>query len=87
MADRQYSRLLADVLSFGWVLPAAIATGAGLGWLLDRLLVTLPVLTITGGLLGFAAGVWQLWREAEALAARDRDKNGDGPTPDGKGTP
>ncbi len=87
MADRQYSRLLADVLSFGWVLPASIAVGAGVGWLFDRLSGLYPVLTLVFGFLGFAAGVWQLWREAEALAARDRDKNGDGPTPDGKGTP
>ncbi|MFI5182179.1 MAG: AtpZ/AtpI family protein [Thermoanaerobaculia bacterium] len=76
MADRSYSRFLADVLSFGWILPASIGVGAGLGWLLDRLLGLLPVVTITGGFLGFAAGVWQLWREMEALSRRD-----DGPGP------
>ena len=76
MADRSYSRFLADVLSFGWVLPASIAVGAGLGWLLDRFLGFFPVLTIVVGLLGFAAGVWQIWREMEVLSRRD-----DGPGP------
>jgi len=86
VADRQYSRFLADVLSFGWVLPATIAVGAGVGWILDRLFGSYPVLTLVFGFLGFAAGVWQLWREAVALSARDRDKSGNGPTPDGNGT-
>lgn len=85
MADRQYSRFLADVLSYGWVLPAAIAAGAGLGWLVDRALGTLPVATIVVGLLGFAAGVRQIYREMEALSARDRD--GGGKPPDGGETP
>jgi ATP synthase protein I len=85
VADRQYSRFLADVLTYGWVLPAAIAAGAGLGWLVDRVLGTLPVATIVFGLLGFAAGVLQIYREMEALSARDRD--GPGKPPDVGKTP
>ncbi len=85
MADRAYSRLLGDVLSYGWVLPASIATGAGLGWLLDRGLSFFPVLTIAGGLLGFAGGVLQLWRESKALSAATEDPDdapkGGGPAP------
>ena len=38
-------RYFAAVLSFGWVLPAAIAAGAGLGWVLDRFFGMFPVLT------------------------------------------
>ena len=72
MEDRSYARFLADVLSFGWVLPASIAAGAGVGWLLDRLLGLFPILTFAFGFLGFFAGVWQLWREMEALSRRDR---------------
>lgn len=85
MADRQYSRFLADVLTYGLVLPAAIAAGAGLGWLVDRALGTLPVATIVFGLLGFAAGIRQIYREMEALSARDRD--GGGKPPDRGETP
>ena len=86
MADRQYARLLADVLSFGWVLPASIAVGAGLGWLLDRALGTLPVVTIVFGLLGFAGGVRQLYREMEKLSALGRE-NGDGGSKPGGDAP
>lgn len=85
MADRQYARFLADVLTFGWVLPAAIAAGAGLGWLADRALGTRPVATIVFGLLGFAAGMLQIYREMVALSARDG--NGRGKPPDVGKTP
>lgn len=61
------ARLLAAVLSFGWVLPAAIAAGAGLGYLGDRLLGTFPGGTFVGGGLGFAAGLRQLFREASVF--------------------
>lgn len=85
MADRGTSRFLADVLTYGWVLPASIAAGAGLGWLLDRGLGLFPVFTIGCGLLGFAGGVLQLWRETNILTARgdgrdDAPKDG-GPAP------
>jgi F0F1-type ATP synthase assembly protein I len=84
VADRQYTRFLADVLSYGWVLPASIAAGAGLGWLIDRALGTFPVATIAVGLLGFAGGILQIYREMEALSARGRD--GEEP-PEGGGNP
>jgi len=82
MADRGSTRFLGDVLSYGWVLPASIAAGAGLGWLLDRGLGISLVLTIAGGLLGFAGGVLQLWRESNALSAR-ANSPGDGPNDGG----
>ena len=87
MADRQYARFLADVLSFGWVLPASIAVGAGLGWLLDRALGTLPVVTIVFGLLGFAGGVRQLYREMEKLSSMSREKGDGGPRTGGDAPP
>ncbi len=61
-------RFAASVLSFGVFLPAALAVGAGLGWLGDRFFGTFPVLTALGALGGFAAGIRQLLREATALA-------------------
>jgi F0F1-type ATP synthase assembly protein I len=86
VADRVYSRLLGDVLSYGWVLPASIAAGAGLGWLLDRWLGLFPVFTIACGLLGFAGGVLQLWREMNALSAATEDP-GDAPKDGGPAPP
>jgi F0F1-type ATP synthase assembly protein I len=61
------SRFLGDVLTFGWVLPAAIAIGAGLGWLADKLFHSKPILTIAIGLLGAVAGLVQVYRESGRL--------------------
>ena len=61
-------RFLGDVLTFGWVLPAAIAAGAALGYLADRILGIFPVLTASFGALGFVAGLRQIYRESATLA-------------------
>ena len=78
-------RFFADVLSFGWVLPASIAAGAGLGWVGDKLLGTFPVLTAVLGVFGLAAGLRQLLREAEEISddgkAPPRTGPGDGNGP------
>ena len=73
-------RLLGDVLSFGWVLPACLAAGGGLGWLLDRWLGSFPAATLALGLAGFVGGVRQLLRESDRLAGGRRPPGGsDGP--------
>lgn len=64
-------RLLADVLTFGWVLPASIGAGAGLGWLLDKLFGTFPVFTVAIGLLGVASGLVQVYRQMTRIAGGD----------------
>ena len=72
-------RFFADVLSFGWVLPAAIAAGAAIGWLLDHFLGTFPYLTALVALLGLAAGLREILKEAVVLSGdEDKDKKGDG---------
>lgn len=79
-------RLLGDVLSFGWVLPACLAAGGGLGWLLDRWLGSFPAATAILGLLGFAGGLRQLLREADALEGREKGPpSGPGAPPPGGG--
>lgn len=73
-------RLLGDVLSYGWVLPACLAAGGGLGWLLDRWLGSFPAATLLLGLVGFAGGIRQLLVESEKLAGRRKDPpSGTGP--------
>jgi F0F1-type ATP synthase assembly protein I len=67
-------RYFADVLTFGWVLPASIAAGAGLGWVLDKFLGLFPVLTAAVGFLGLVAGLRQIYRESGALS-----RSGKGP--------
>ena len=88
MPDRPGSRgrFLGDVLTFGWVLPAAIAAGAGLGWGADHLLHFFPVVTILGGLIGMAAGMRQLLRESDRISrdvtdvsSEESDKDSAGP--------
>ena len=59
---------MGDVLSFGWVLPACLAVGAGLGWLADKLFGTFPVITIVLALAGAAGGLVQVYRESEKLS-------------------
>jgi F0F1-type ATP synthase assembly protein I len=71
-------RYFADVLTFGWVLPAAIAAGAGLGWVLDRLFGLFPVLTAGLAILGLVAGLRQIYRESGVLS-RGGKGPGDGP--------
>lgn len=77
-------RLLGDVLSFGWVLPACLAAGGGLGWLIDRWIGSFPAATAVLGILGFLGGVRQLFREAESLAGQKKGPPS-GPGPGGGG--
>lgn len=76
--DPGFRRYFADVLTFGWVLPAAIAAGAGLGWVLDKVFGLFPVLTAALGIVGLAAGLRQIYRESEVLS-REGKGPGSGP--------
>ncbi|KAA0255301.1 hypothetical protein FBQ97_00635 [Acidobacteria bacterium ACD] len=87
--DGPRGRFFADVLTFGWALPAAIAAGAGLGWLVDRWLGSFPVATLVLGLLGLAGGLREIFREAASLADEGKGQppreKGDGPGGPGPG--
>jgi F0F1-type ATP synthase assembly protein I len=61
------ARLLADVLTFGWVLPTAMAAGAGLGYLVDRVAGSYPWATGAGGVLGVIAGFREVLRRARSF--------------------
>ena len=75
-ADPESRRFFGDVLTFGWVLPAAIAAGAGLGYLGDRLFGIFPVLTAALGVLGLVAGLRQIYRESSAISNEGRGPRG-----------
>lgn len=65
----------------GLELAVAILAGVGLGYLGDRALGTLPLLTILGSLLGFGAGVMNAWRALNGKYSRvgfDAGKKQDG---------
>ena len=70
--DPESRRFFGDVLTFGWVLPGAIAAGAGLGYLGDRLFGIFPVLTAALGVVGLVAGLRQIYRESAALSGEGR---------------
>lgn len=69
-------RFFAAVLSFGWFLPAALAVGAGAGWVVDRLLGSFPVATAVLTGLGFVAGLREILQASEKLS---RDTGPDDP--------
>jgi len=71
-ADQGSRRFFGDVLTFGWVLPGAIAAGAGLGYLGDRLFGIFPILTAALGILGLVAGLRQIYRESGAISDEGR---------------
>jgi F0F1-type ATP synthase assembly protein I len=72
-------RYFADVLTFGWVLPASIAAGAGLGWVLDKVFGLFPVLTAVLAVVGLAAGLMQIYRESGVLSGGGKGP-GNGPS-------
>jgi ATP synthase protein I len=49
-------------------LVAGVLVGAGLGWLIDKGLGTLPWGVFVFALLGFAAGVWNVMRQAGVVS-------------------
>ncbi|MEM1382500.1 MAG: AtpZ/AtpI family protein [Pseudomonadota bacterium] len=62
-------------------LVVGVLLGAAIGWGLDSLFGTLPLLLIVMGLLGFAAGVRTMLRSADEIrrreAARTREASDD----------
>jgi ATP synthase protein I len=49
-------------------LVAGVLVGAGIGWLIDKGLGTLPWGVFVFALLGFAAGVWNVMRQAGVVS-------------------
>ena len=49
-------------------LVAGVLVGAGLGWLIDRWLGSLPWGMFVFALLGFSAGVWNVMRQAGVVS-------------------
>jgi F0F1-type ATP synthase assembly protein I len=67
--------------SLGFILPAGALLGGAGGWLLDRWLRTSPLLAVTMGFLGAAAGLIEVLRilsRAEKNADSDHSSSGTG---------
>jgi len=55
-------RQLALALELPFIMIGGVLIGGGLGYLADRAMRTAPAVTLIGGLLGFAAGMWDILR-------------------------
>ncbi|MGH9736475.1 MAG: AtpZ/AtpI family protein [Candidatus Acidiferrales bacterium] len=44
------------------IMAGSVVIGGGIGYLLDRYVGTVPMLTVIGGILGFIAGTWDIIR-------------------------
>lgn len=58
--DRRDGLGWGDLATAGLTVAAAIAVGVVVGWLVDRLLGTLPIFLFVGLLLSIAGAVWYL---------------------------
>ena len=66
--EQQPWRMVGVVLSLGFGFVAAVAVGAAIGWWLDKKLGTAPVLVLLCAMLGFVAGLLELYRQLKKLA-------------------
>ncbi|MGE0433353.1 MAG: AtpZ/AtpI family protein [Planctomycetota bacterium] len=66
---RGLNRML-DYAQVGYYFIGAFLGSAGLGWLIDRWLGTLPWGVIVGCLVGLASGGWMTLRELERMSRR-----------------
>jgi F0F1-type ATP synthase assembly protein I len=55
-------RQLAMAMELPFVMVGEVVIGGGIGYLLDRWWHTSPVITLVGGVLGFAGGIWDIIR-------------------------
>jgi ATP synthase protein I len=59
-------RELAMAMELPFIPIAAVLIGGGLGYVLDKKLGTAPLFTLVTGLVGFAAGLWQIIRRVKS---------------------
>lgn len=55
-------RQVASYIGLALTVPAAALVGYGIGYVLDRQFTTKPIFTIIFVVLGFAAGLLEVWR-------------------------
>ena len=67
-----WTRRVGDFLAVPMILAAAPTVGFLVGWFLDRNLQTFPWLTITLLVLGFIAGVREVWQTVKRLQANQK---------------
>lgn len=71
-------RALIDLGYLGFAMGGMVATGALLGYWLDRRWGTTPWLTLTGTLVGMAAGIFYVVVQAQRASRDEGDDSGTG---------
>ena len=69
---------VALAMELPFIMIGGVLIGGGLGYLGDRSFHTSPVLTLVGGLLGFAAGIWDILKRLLHDAKKQGNGNGGG---------
>jgi len=72
--NRSFLQQFALAMELPIIMVGGVLIGGGLGYLVDRSLHSSPALTLVGGLLGFAAGIWDIVKRL----LRDEKKQGNG---------
>jgi F0F1-type ATP synthase assembly protein I len=60
--------------SLGFVIPASVVVGYGLGWLLDRRLHSQPVCALIGGFAGAVLGITEVIQTVLRKQKSDEDR-------------
>lgn len=63
-------------MSLPFALMVSVILGGGAGYLLDRWLHTTPILSLILGVLGFAAGLWDVLRQLSKEEKREQGNGG-----------
>jgi ATP synthase protein I len=69
---------LAMAMELPFIIIGGVLIGGGLGWLLDRWLHTSPALALIFGVLGFAAGIWDILKRLSRAEKKEQQGNGGG---------
>ncbi|MGA3295117.1 MAG: AtpZ/AtpI family protein [Candidatus Acidiferrales bacterium] len=69
-------RQLSLAMELPFVMVAGIVIGGGIGYFLDRWLHISPALTLTGGALGFAWGMWDILRRLSRERNQESGRGG-----------
>ena len=70
--DRPWTRRVGEFLTIPFTLASAPTIGFLFGWFLDRRLQTFPVLTVLLLVLGFIAGVREVWRSVKDSESKEK---------------
>ena len=73
MSEKSSKNLVVQAFRMGIELFSALVLGVGVGWALDHWLSTRPIFVVIFSLLGFAAGLNNVYKFSRQLQQNDKD--------------